>query len=160
MNPVTHFIGLSCYSPLGVFQYYFNQEQMSYSCSVLLQTVAIQAQPVVFSHYFFVFMMTCLLEFPFYFLTIGPSYGTNIRTSVVADLLSNLVTHPIVYWVIPGVGILLHAKYIHVLSVAEVFAPFTEFALLVKIWKIPAARVLPLMIGANLFSWWVGIYLV
>jgi hypothetical protein len=50
-------------------------------------------------------------------------------------------------------------NYFTTLSISETFAPVIEAVALHKIWKIPLNQSFLWMILANLFSWWLGIYL-
>jgi hypothetical protein len=98
--------------------------------------------------YAWVFLKTCLLETPFYFLWFRRS-----RKGFLFHLsLANLLTHPLVFFVIPT----LFGTYLRGLLVAEAFAAGAEGAYFFAL--SPGRRTLGFLIAvaANLFSWQMG----
>src|SRR5205085_98388 len=95
-----------------------------------------ELSPVVpFFAWLMVFGLTCLLEAPFYLTALrGTGHGWGKR--LIALLLPNLATHPLVYFVIPWVVSRFEGPHIVTLTVGEIFAPLAEAALLARIWKV------------------------
>jgi hypothetical protein len=120
---------------------------------------AAEVPRVSFSIYLLVFLLTCLLESPFYFFLLK-SYKPFYRQPLLALFIANLSTHPMVCFGIPALVAHYGGSYGVSNSIGEVFAPTLEALLLWRVWKVPAAQAIAGAIVANVFSWWVGVYLV
>ncbi len=148
-----------CYSPLGLARYYFFYNSQNTICQEALEYLSSAPDSVSLKSYLMTFGMTCLLESPFYFFANFRKVKW-IKKGMSSVLLCNLSTHPAIYFLFPLIGGKLFLQYSHVLLAAEIFAPVAEALLLTWIWKIHWRWSLFWMVSANLFSWWVGIYLV
>jgi hypothetical protein len=107
--------------------------------------------------YFVVFLKTCLLEAPFYFLALVRSQGW--LRSLAILVAANVLTHPLIFFVFPA----LFRTYLVSAFSAEVFAAAGEAMLvygLVRAWapSKAALRAAALIVLANLVSWQIGAY--
>ncbi|MBY0316660.1 MAG: hypothetical protein K2Q26_14140 [Bdellovibrionales bacterium] len=109
--------------------------------------------------YFYVFLQSNLLEVPFYFMI----YKEVRRLKLIRihhDLwdffflvtLSNMMTHPIVFFVIMSAKI----SFLSGILVAEGFAIFAETLLHHFVFKIPLKYTFTASTLANLVSWQLG----
>lgn len=117
-----------------------------------LSTVQSQFEWPELGHYLVVFGLTMLLEAPFYIALAK-------RKFLLPLIFCNLATHPFIYWILPWLGVRFEWSFAEVMLAAEVFAPVVEILLAVFVFKLKARFAVPLIILGNLFSWWVGIYL-
>ena len=160
----------TCWTPLGLANYLFAQSQLSRECSAAMNSPA-RFVTVPLAQYASVFALTCLLESPFYAWGFGllmPSRSSALRRDLMkskrasvhystsALILSNLATHPIVFFGFPWVMSRFHASYGQMLLGAETFAPVVEWLLLWRFFGMKASRAAIVSITANPFSWWVG----
>ncbi len=120
-----------------------------------MQSVASEIPLTPLTEYLPILGLTCLLESPFYLA----AFGKRWKAFLLALSFCNLATHPIVHYAFPQLGPLFGWNYASILAGAEFFAPATETALLIFVWKIKWPKALGLMLIGNLFSWWVGIHL-
>lgn len=108
-----------------------------------------------FFDYFKVFLITCLLELPFYFWVFRGSPWPARLSSLT---LANFCTHPLVFFAFPC----LFRFYLTGALASEAFAIGAE-GLLVALWAsrlgLPPGSAVAAAGLANLFSWQVGIYL-
>jgi len=106
--------------------------------------------------YLIVFLKTCICESPFYFICFRKEPFLKFMKYLIA---ANLLTHPIVFFVIP----VLFDKYITSALVAEAYAAvgemiFVAILLSRKESKMTVALGVLLIALANLFSWEVGMF--
>lgn len=121
-------------------------------CEWALET-AIQSTATDIFPYFKTFITTILLEAPFYFYLLS---RFSFRKRLLGLLTANVLTHPIVYFLIPMVLSSLNVKYGFYLTLAEGFAVIAEITFVVLIFQTQLMPTLLLLAMANLFSWWVG----
>jgi hypothetical protein len=184
----TPFQVLWTFSPLGLITSALSPAGLPYSW---LPARKFTFGPAALScGYLVIFLKTCLLEAPFYYWALRgarrraasrvghpvehPGAGFR-RWPVIAQLgLANLLTHPVVFFVIPA----LFSRYLTGLLVAEVFAPVVEGVYCAWVvsdkgadkgkgkddnltekqgWR--QARAFVIAVLANLFSWQVGVFL-
>ena len=147
----------TCYTPLSLAEYFLSKTTMDPEC---LWTLAMRPAPydVSITQYFLVFLITCLLEAPFYILAFRKS-GRNLATIFLAVLILNSLTHPFIFFLVPKLVIALEGKMAHSLLISEVFAPVIESIALMWMVPMPFGRALLYALAANLFSWWLGLYL-
>jgi hypothetical protein len=144
-----------CESPLQIVQYFSGAESLDPLCRLtLMQTT--ELYDLSFKAYLPLFLLTCLFEAPFYFIFLR---GRSFTSRLSALLLCNLATHPIVCFVIPKLAERFQLTLASELAIAEIFAPAIEALLLWKVWRMRLTTALIAAVLANLFSWWVGIYL-
>ncbi len=101
--------------------------------------------------YLYVFLQSNLLEIPIYHLC----YRKKLRLADTARLttLSNLITHPIVFFFLMAMGM----TYIKAILIAETFAILTETVLHRHFGvKFSWRKCLVAALIANLVSWQVG----
>lgn len=132
------------FSPLGMLggvrEEYLDIESVSYFGGTLGWTF----------DYLGIFLKTCVLEAPFYAM----AFATRpMRRVLVALVLMNLATHPIVFFVIPR----FFDTYLHAALFSEAFAPLVEMAIAVGLLRKLSPA--PWILLANLFSWQIGMYL-
>jgi hypothetical protein len=128
---------LNCQHSFSVFSYF-----LSGSCSGTY-SVAPFDPGIGASAYLFFFGLTCLFEWTVY-------------RSLLRTLVLNLLTHPFVVWLLPGImrrGGLDYGTY---LLTAEALAPGLEAAALALVFRIRPLRAMGLALLANLVSWLVG----
>ena len=97
--------------------------------------------------------LTILLEFPFYFYGLEPRRPARQRRLIC--LLANLVSYPVVIFILPG----FFSSYNAYLAVAETFAPLSEILWLQVVAGPVTRREGLAIIAANLFSWLFGSWL-
>ena len=135
-------------SPLGLL-FNFNSELLGYTTAP-----GFAASFTWALDYLWVFLKTCALESPFYFLIFrrqGYSYALG------ALFVANLLTHPAVYFVFPW----LFNSYLTMALAAEVFAPLVEAVFVALAVRGSGARPVFAVIWvilANLFSWQMGAF--
>lgn len=107
--------------------------------------------------YFFIFLKTCLLEFPFYRIALKSK-----RFSVVLSnlFIANFLTHPFVFFAFPAT----FDRYLPSLLYSELYAAAAEMIFITWISRSktkPWASVQSALwiLIANLFSWQVGVFL-
>ncbi len=74
------------------------------------------------------------------------------------NLVVNLATHPIIFFIVPMIIMQFKATYLHYVIVAKIFAPVVEAVILFYFYKITFRKAALSAVCANLFSWAVGIY--
>ncbi len=151
-------LSVGCYTPAGVFKYFFAHDLVEAGCRISLESVAVQIDYPAFSHYLWVFFLTCLLESPFYYLALKKQHPKILKVILIL-LTCNLATHPIVYFLLPYLGLKENLQYIYVLIGAEIFAPLVEIFLIVLFFRANKIGASGLIFIANIFSWWIGVYL-
>ncbi len=144
-----------CYSPAGLLHYAFSLATVEQACLWAMQSVADKVPFTPLTEYLPVLGLTCLLEAPVYLAATWKRW----KAFLPALLLCNLATHPLVHYAFPELGPSFGWNYAAILTVAEIFAPLTEAALLIAVWKVKWPKAIGLMVVGNLFSWWVGIHL-
>lgn len=143
---------VECLTPLGLLN---NLQQLQPQCLEIYNT-AVASDAAGFTEYIPVFLLTCLLEFPVYFLFLWKE--SSITRAVLVIFLLNLATHPIVYLGMPFVFEKWDLNYLQYLLIAEVFAPFIEALLLKKVFHTTWKTAIWAALLANLFSWTLGVY--
>ena len=78
------------------------------------------------------------------------------RSKGLALLSANLLTHPIVYFLLPYLFARTGHRYAVYLTVAESFAAVAEIAWVRRHWQTGLPRTIAWVLLANLFSWWIG----
>ena len=151
MNP-------ACFAPPIVLSYVL-KFPIPVDCSLSLIDLSSAPSAIQLSTYLFAFALTCLLEAPIYGILFALR-RRELRSLTAAVVFVNLCTHPIVIFILPTICAKFQIDYGNSLLIAEIFAPLTEAALLFYVWKFSARDSLLTSIAANLFSWWLGVYLV
>jgi hypothetical protein len=144
-----------CNSPVEIFEFFTGIGRLSSICKLELNSAS-ETYGLSFATYLPYFAMTLLLESPFYVSFLKGRTSTSRGLALVA---CNVATHPIVCFVFPAVAAKYQIAYGTQLLAAEIFASITEAILLWKIWRLPVGVAFTAAIAANLFSWWVGPYL-
>lgn len=143
-----------CHTPIGLWQYFVDQ---SYGpCDFFLER-AQQQQSAPLTLYLAVFALTILLELPFYYAMLR---DRPILKRLQWIFLINLATHPLVGYGFPYLFKQLNSTVGACLLASEIFAPVVEALLLFAGAKMPLVRAFAISLAANIFSWWVGVYLV
>ncbi|MDR3608670.1 MAG: hypothetical protein P4M08_15005 [Oligoflexia bacterium] len=110
--------------------------------------------------YAWVFLKTCLCEFPLYWLCFRRFRFSSVVAICVA---ANAATHPLVFFVIPR----FFEKYLTSALFSEAFAPLVEMLIAVfvllrsracRTWREAMLRSLWIL-AANLYSWELGMFL-
>ncbi len=140
--------GATCYYPWKLF---------SYECGLVLG-MDITRNQTTFLYYLGFFLLTCLLESGFYFISGKIQKLQNLKI-IEQILVLNIATHPIVFFVFPYVLEKAGANIFTYIWIAEYFA-FAVEAIILKFryrysWKL-AIQTSGL---ANLFSWTAGVWL-
>ncbi len=75
-------------------------------------------------------------------------------------LILNLATHPLVTFVFPMFGQGLGLNMASAIVLKETFAPLVETLILRRGSNLSWSEAAALAVAANLFSWWLGAYIV
>ena len=143
---------VECLTPVGLIM---NAYHSNPSCTEIYQS-AVATDAGGFAEYLPVFVVTCLFEFPVYFLFLFRE--SSFIRMVLITLLVNLATHPIIYLGMPAVFSHWDMTYLQYLLIAESFAPIVEALLLKKVFHSSWRMAIWSATIANLFSWTVGAY--
>jgi hypothetical protein len=141
-----------CLTPWSVLA---NLASGHHACVELYQS-SIPTDASSFTEYLRVYLMTFILEWPWYFLFLR-FYQSGLRI-LITNFVLNIATHPIVYLVLPQIFSRFDQTYIRYLIIAEIFAPTVEALILRYTFKIPWKTAIVSSLFANLFSWTVGVY--
>ena len=101
--------------------------------------------------YSIIFFQSNLIEIPIYFL-IYKSIQFGLNKAATVTTLANLITHPIVFFIIMGMKL----NYISSILLAECFAIFGEMLIHSKTLKISYKKAFIASFTANLISWQIG----
>lgn len=142
---------IDCVTPWNLVWNYFNPHQ----CAEIY-TITTLSEPITFTQYLPYFLKTFILELGVYYLFL--KNRKSLVEMLQIDLILNLATHPVVFFLIPIIIMQFGATYLNYLVIAEVFAPLTEALILGYFYKISYSRAFLAAIAANLFSWSIGIY--
>jgi hypothetical protein len=146
-----------CLTPLGLLLGSLNWGDY-WPCHSYL---ALSPRATVWSwSYLGIFTLTVALEFPVYFaFLIGLNSPDRRRLLPLLKtcVTLNLATHPLIYLAFPT--LFLASTYKSYLVAAEIFAPTFEAMLLATVFKRHWVLAIAAAISANLFSWWLGVYL-
>lgn len=129
----------SCFYPWVIIK------PLSILCSTVLDQ-PVGLTEITFKFYLLLFVITNLLELPFY------------QLSLKRTLILNLATHPFVIWVLPYLGKNLNWTILHYIFVAESTAFIIEALILKMIFKYNWSSAFIVAAAANLFSWSVGVW--
>lgn len=128
---------------------------MSAACRMLLDDSPIP-QTMSLDLYVQIFLLTCLLELPIYWRFTRRQLGA---FNVFRMLLTlNLATHPAVTWLFPWIFSKTDLMVRDYLLVSELFAIVVETIIITSIYKVRLPKAFVVSLFANLFSWWVGLY--
>ncbi len=140
-----------CVTPWGLLIHLFSAN----ACESVYQA-GLPNDPMSLVEYLPYFLKTCVLELPFYyfFLTRTQSFSR----IVIINFILNLLTHPIVFLVMPILFEHLGLNYLQYLLLAETFAPLTEAIVLHYVFKVEAPTAIRAALVANLLSWGIGVF--
>jgi hypothetical protein len=138
--------------PWSVFISFFTTHQ----CDAYYLAPAFDGM-ISFADYLPYFLKTIVIEFPIYYLLF--KNFQSFKKLLVINLVLNLATHPIVFYVISYICFRLDLSYLHYLISAEIFAPVVEALILIYVFKIPISKAWVASILANLMSWSIGVWL-
>jgi hypothetical protein len=144
-----------CFSPLSLLTSYTNAESMDAVCRVVLEDQVYPSSMKVWV-YCTLFVLTCFLEAPIYWLGLHRELGRS--KTLWAIFIVNLATHPVVTWGFSwGFS---HSNFLvrDYLLVSELFAIAVEGFILMKFFRVGSLKAFSVSFVANLFSWWVGLY--
>jgi hypothetical protein len=145
----------ACFLPIEVINYFFHSSFFSSNCNDVL-TLNAMVPKINFSLYIFIFLLTCFLESSFYLILIK---NQSLKKKLLALLICNLATHPIVSFVIPWIFSKMSKTYGESLMIGELFAFIVELVLLKVLWQQKWLNSFVISFLANLFSWSLGTYL-
>lgn len=150
-----------CVTPLGITRYLINSPVLTDACWNLLSEPQ-WADQIILSEWIAVFLLTCLFEAPFLWLALAHRTARSWRERAIsflsASVLTNLATHPAVYFAIPFATHALQSSHATTILVGESFAPLAEALLLWRFWKLRPGLAFSRITVGNLFSWWIGAY--
>lgn len=141
-----------CVTPPLIWQFFSGDSGISLACQSLLMFPTEATRMGVWT-YLGVFVLTCVLETPFYFYGLT---GLPARRRGLAIFALNLATHPLVTWGWPFLFAKLGRSYGELVLASEIFAPLVEMLILHFAFHQSWRRSALVAIAANLFSWWVG----
>jgi hypothetical protein len=145
-----------CVAPIAVLRSLAGDPSLDLVCRMLLED-AVQPTQMGLGFYLVIFATTCFLEAPFYYWFTHKSLRLSKQIEMI--LVVNLATHPFVTWVFPLLFLKLQSSFGEYVIAAEIFAPVTEALLLRLVYKQSWQRASFTAFIANLFSWWIGPYL-
>jgi hypothetical protein len=148
MNTQTH-----CVSPPEIIAYFAG----SMDCIRTLSQIPADDYPRL-SEYLPAYGFTVLLEFPFYFWVLRKK--GRFLSAAIATFGVNLATHPAVWYFWPQLFSKHGLNYGILVSFVELLVPIIEAGLLTLYFKTSFIRTYAIAVLANLFSWWVGVYLI
>jgi hypothetical protein len=147
-----------CFTPESLVRFFLARGSLSPDCLwVLLLTPRVQ--PTAPGRYLLIFLMVCLLEFPFYYAVLRENQK-RLLTMVFSVIIFNLSTHPFIYFAVPRLVNHFGGQAYQSLFISELFAVAVESELLLLIQKKSRALCFGCAALANLTSWWVGVYFV
>jgi hypothetical protein len=146
---------LSCNDPATLVLYWLNPQALSSDCGWALQSSA-QIVSVPLLTYLKVFLITNILESPFYFWVLQ-KYSW--KQKILTLLCANLLTHPFVYFVFPMIFARMNLSYASYLTTAEAFAFIVEILFVCRVLKTDKLKTSTALFLANIFSWWIGLLL-
>src|SRR5580704_15150772 len=97
----------ACYTPVALVKLYFASNLLQPDCFWILKTAPRPAD-VTLEYYLLIFLITCLLEAPFYFWCLT---GRSLGSKISATVLLNLATHPVVYFAFPRLVAMAGGKF-------------------------------------------------
>lgn len=150
MNPA------HCVSPGGLIFYLFNTMGTNSHCTEIYLSM-VQATDLSFWGYLPFLLGTILFEAPIYYFGLTE---LSRKQRLLAILILNLATHPIIFFVFPLVLERYQATYSVYLTSAEIFAPVVETLILWKGFHVNVKRAFWISITANLISWWLGVFFI
>lgn len=147
----------ACLAPNVLFDFYTNR-QLELECTVLLSS---SETPVSMSllTYVSTFAWTCGLEALVY-LPLLLARKNKLTRALALILILNLATHPLVTFVFPMFGQGLGLNMASAIVLKETFAPLVETLILRRGSNLSWSEAAALAVAANLFSWWLGAYIV
>ena len=149
---------MSCLSPSTLFRFLIAPTSLSFGCQFTLeQTVSHQYAPDL-GLYLQLLATTVALETPIYLFAFWLRNKLN-RRSMPHILALNLCTHPAVAFLLPIIAAQSHLRYGTYRLTAESFAIGVEALYLNRVMKLSRRDSLLFSFAANLFSWWLGVYL-
>jgi len=148
----------ACNTPADLARLFLAPASLDPACLQVL-SLPQRATHVSPGRYLEVFLLTCVLEAPFYLWALrGSPWDMKRRCLAVAWL--NLATHPVVYFALPWISARLGGSYGGTLAAGEAFAWLAEAGLLAAVWRLAWARSSAAALAANLCSWWIGTHIV
>lgn len=144
-----------CNDPLTLLQFWFKPEVLSVQCEWALRAQVLPTHST-FVEYLKTYFATNALEAPFYFWLLRRK---TLQKRIVYLCSANLLTHPAVYFLFPFVFSKIGQDYGFFLTVAELFAFGAETLFVYFRTKTDFLPTAFWIVAANLFSWWVGIFL-
>jgi hypothetical protein len=148
-------MSIHCNDPITLLQYWFKPEAVSVQCEWALRAY-VQPTHSTFIGYLKVFFETNALEAPFYFCLLRRK---TVQKRLVYLFSANLLTHPAVYFLFPILFSKMNQAYGTFLTSSEVFALGAETLFVYFLAKTRFPSTAFWIVSANLFSWWVGIFL-
>jgi len=147
----------SCFTPAALYSFLLDKTSLEPLCLWALMLKP-PSHSVSFGSYLGVFLVTVVLESPFYLLALrGRKFRPLARAGFLVAL--NLATHPFIFLALPPLVAAFGGKTFQTLILAETFAPMVEAMILFRFGRIRFLAALSYAIVANLFSWWAGLYL-
>ncbi len=145
---------MTCDLPPTLLEYVFFPSHLCATCRAYLADTSLNG---IFGaplrQYVGLFLVTCLLEFPFYRTVLR---HRKLVSQVFIVIVINLATHPLVVLGFPQFFALQGLSKVYSVLAGELFAPLLEFGFLAVVLQIPWKRSLAVAGAANLFSWWFG----
>ena len=145
-----------CNSPANLALFWASPQSLSFHCDWVLRSAVTATVGFTFFKYVQVYLLTNLLESPFYFFLLRHQ---NSAQKFLGLFGGNTLTHPLVYFGLPLLFSQMHSTYGVYLTVAEIFAMIAEILFIRLVFKTPTAATVIVLSLANLFSWWFGAYL-
>ena len=144
-----------CNDPVSLALFWGSPSNLSAHCDWALSSIITPTSHVSFFAYVRVFLLTNILEAPFYAVVLRKQ---GLGKKFLGLFAANALTHPIVYFGFPIVFSRLAWTYGSYLTFSEAFAIFAEIAFIRVCFKTNSGETSVLLTLANVFSWWMGIY--
>lgn len=148
---------LDCYTPFTILLAWVHSDSVRTQCLAALENESVRYDGT-FSKYLSIFALTCLIEFPFYWMA-GKRAGRKIKDILAQTIILNLATHPLVLWVFPLWGEIYGLNMLQTTTFSELFALIVEALLMFYLFRFSWRIAFTTSLLANLASWWLGAYI-
>ncbi len=138
----------ACLAPLAIAQHLL---RIDLSCDDTLALPVLWQAPL-FSDYLQGLFVTFLVEAPFFLLTVR-MFNVGWRRGLVALVICNLATHPVIHFVLLPVAASQQWSVLKFVLAAELFAALGESLIVQRVYQRRSLALGALVVLANLISW-------
>lgn len=147
---------MNCYAPPAVLGYLTHGPWVTPACREFLSDKTLNGVfGLTGKEYAFAFVLTVLIEAPFYFVALKGRL--KLDQILVYAIALNLATHPLVLIGLPQFFALAEFPKVTPILLGEIFAPAFEGLMLWRLAGLSWQRAFGFAILANLISWTAGV---